>query len=93
MAERDNVSERRASRLAGIMSRRLEFGRKFLGAGERPPWTHKLNRTEQRDYFWTLPDEQKLQLWQQMVGEGAEGARKRATILGVTAESTTREEA
>lgn len=72
----DNVFERRTAKLSEIMKRRLDFGRKFFGVGERPPWTHKLNRTERREYFWSQPDDKKTQLWQQM------DADERDVILG-----------
>lgn len=72
----DNLFERRSTQLTAIMKRRLDFGRKFFGVGERPPWTHKLNRTEQRQYFWSQPDEKKMEMWGQM------DADERDVILG-----------
>ncbi len=62
----NNAFERQANVIAGIMSRRAKFFDEFLGVGQQPPFTKKLNRTEQRDYFRSQPPQKQVELWQQM---------------------------
>lgn len=76
MSSGDNIFERRVGALAVIAKRRMEFAQDFFGVGERPPFTKKLNRTEQREYFWSLPMEKQVDMWAKL------DANERDVVLG-----------
>ncbi|MDO8673053.1 MAG: hypothetical protein Q7O66_16720 [Dehalococcoidia bacterium] len=66
MSEKPNIFERRRDLLESAIGRRVEAVNNAFGVGERPFNGVKLSPQERVQYFASLPDPKKLELWQQM---------------------------